>query len=122
MTFRHGQAHSTTICQALENFFPTTSGHRELRPPSRPIEPPVLKAVPMYSQHVQREPAWELLRTSILAVEDEKSGSDHMRVLGKYNKTTAAMVHAVDILLEELLSYAAARTAAPPAAPYDSAA
>ena len=39
-----------------------------------------------------------------------------MRVLIKYDKTTAAMVHAVDILLEELLSYAAARTAAPPAA------
>jgi hypothetical protein len=51
----------------------------------------------MYSPQVQREPAWELLRTSILAAEDEKSTSDRMRVLSKYRKTTAAMVHAMDI-------------------------
>ena len=70
----------------------------------------------MYSPQVEREPAWELLRTSILAAEDEKSTSDRMRVLSKYRKTTAAMVHAVDVLLEELLSNAAACSATPPAA------
>ena len=108
VSFRHGQE--------LERFFPTTSGRRELRPLSRPVDPPVLKAVPMYSPQVQREPAWELLRTSILAAEDAKSTSDRMRVLSKYRKTTAAMVHDMDILLEELMSNAAARTAAPPVA------
>jgi hypothetical protein len=63
---------------------------------------------------------WELLRTSILAAEDAKSidrnRSDRRRVLRRYRKTTAAMVHDMDILLEELMSIAAARTAAPPAA------